>query len=197
MLRLGNESSARKAYKSLSARLPHTQSIISVFTMTWMIFYGWTIFNIAWKLRSWLNNLSPWEISSLISYFMVFNVLEAILVVAALLVLCFLLPNQMFREEFVVRGIIVVTSILASMMLHLMINSDKVAARFTFFQSLPWWWLLTITGTVFLAWFLPKKPVVRRSLREVAERASVFLLILIPSAIVGAVVVLLRYFLPG
>lgn len=181
----------------LILRLPEIQSIVAVFAVTSVVLYGWTILEVGWKLRSWLYNLNVWEIFSVFSYLMVLNFLEAALALLGLILLSLLLPVKVMREAFVARGVIIVLCILGSMLLHLKLISNHDLAETNFVQSLRLWWLVTFMLTVVLAWFVPRIPLVVKALKEFADRAIVFLFILLPLSAVGLVVIVVRFFSAG
>jgi hypothetical protein len=183
--------------KTISSRLPDWNSIWLVFAVVCLVLYGWTIANITWKLNSWLTTLTAWEIFSVISYLMVINFLEACLVMAGLLGLCVILPASLMKDQFVSRALVIALCILGSMGLHLQINSGGLGRRIVFIQTLKQWWLITFLLTIALAWFLPKVRFVSRALQEFADRATVFLYILMPLTALGFIVIIFRFLFPG
>jgi hypothetical protein len=178
----------------LVLRLPEFQSIAAVFAVTSVVLYGWTILEFGWKLSSWLYNLTVWEIFSVFSYLMVFNFLEAVLALLGLIILSLLLPVKIMRDAFVARGGIIVLCILGSMLLHLKIVSNYDLAETSFVQSLWLWWLVTFIVTFILTWFIPKMPLAVKALKEFADRAIVFLFILLPLSAIGLIVIVVRFF---
>ena len=188
-----NEVMPQPVPRGLAARFPELQTIIGVFAVTAFLLYGWTFLNVAWKIRSWLYNLTSSEIFALLSYAVVFNFLESSVVIAGLLGLCFALPKRILRDEFEARSVIIIVCFLGSMILHLMINSTDDSLRVNFYQSLRLWWLITFILTTILAWFLPRLRVVKKALHEFADRATVFLFILMPLSLVGFIVIIFRF----
>lgn len=181
--------------KTLSSRLPDFNSIVLVFSVVCLILYSWTIVSISWKLNAWLSNLTFWEITSMISYLMVFDFLEALLVIGGLLSLCFILPGNILKDHFVVRGTVIVLCILVSMMLHLYLNSEVVAMRLSFMRSFKRWWFYAFWVTLILTWMSSKFRLTVKAVEGFADRTTVFLFLLIPLSALGFVVIAIRFIL--
>jgi hypothetical protein len=177
--------------KTFMARLPDWQSILLVFAVVSLVFYGWTIVSSAWKLNSWARNLNPWEIISLLSYLMMQNFLESVLALTGLTALTWILPADALRERFAVRGIIIALCVLSSMALHLHLYGD--GARSTVVTSLGLWWFATFAVTAVLAWLLPKIPACEKLISEFADRATVFLYIFLPLTALAFIVIVFRF----
>jgi hypothetical protein len=89
---------------SLLQRFPNISAILPVYAVIAVPIFGWTITFWLWKLPSWLKFLTLGEIAAILSYALMIAFFESMLICGLLLLLCFLLPSQAFRDRFVVRG---------------------------------------------------------------------------------------------
>jgi hypothetical protein len=176
--------------RSFTNRLPDFRSIVLVFSVISLVFYGWTFVSIAWKLNSWAMNLLPEEIGVLICNLMVLSFLESIAVVLTLLVFSLLLPQKALKDKFVVRGSILVLCVFGSMGLHLKLHADEVNHLIA--RSLELWWLLTSLLAIVLMWYLPRLHATEPVIREFADRTTVFLYLFLPITAIGLLVMALR-----
>jgi hypothetical protein len=97
-------------------RLPNRQAILQVYAVIAVMFSAWTITAFLWKLSAWLLILNIGEIFTVFSYSMVANLLESLTVLLLLLIVCALLPASLLRDDFVVRGTMVATGLVGSLM---------------------------------------------------------------------------------
>jgi hypothetical protein len=68
----------------------------------------WAIVNLLRELPAWLLRLSIWELIGVISYVLVFALVESVAFLVALLVLAALLPAKLLRDRFVAVGTMLV-----------------------------------------------------------------------------------------
>src|SRR5262245_54136184 len=100
-------------------RLPNTQAILQVYAVGAMLFSVWTITAFLWKLSDWLIMLNLGEITVLFAYSMITNLLESLCIVLLLLGVCVLLPAPLLRDDFVVRGSILVIGLIGALMTYI------------------------------------------------------------------------------
>jgi hypothetical protein len=175
----------------MQKRLPPLAHILPVYAVISFVIYGWTILLILWKLPSWLFFLHTGEIIAILSYSFLLNLIESLLVLLALLGVCWLLPPSWLRNDFNVRGVALVLGLFASMMLHLeMYNNSDL--REAFIHSLLPWWGVTVPVAVGVTWLASKAAWLRRGLIELSDRLIVFLYIFIPLSLLSLVVVIFR-----
>ncbi len=112
--------------KSISVlqRFPNRQAILQVYAIIAFLISAWTIVAFLWKLSAWLLVLNLGEIFTVFSYAMVVNLIESLTVLMVLLVLCALLPPPVFRDDFIVRGSILASGIIGSLMAFLRLHRD-------------------------------------------------------------------------
>lgn len=170
----------------LRDRVPKFDQIIPVFAVTSLFVYGWTTYRFLQKLPSWLYYLNAREILLNLSHTLVINFVECALILGALVALSILLPGRFFGDAFVARASLL--SILGvSYLIYLaLIIGDSKASQF----PMDVFTLVPVVGLVILmlSVFLPLISVLRAVLEDFADRAIVFLYLLVPlSALAGVV----------
>ena len=175
----------------VSRLLPDRQSIAMVFAVVSLVYYGRTFLSIFWEFNSWIKNLTSWEILSIISSAIVRSFLEAALLVLVVLMLAAVLPGKVLREKFAVRGSIVMICVLASIMIH--VKLYEIGTQNVLVRSVLLWWCATLLLTALLAWLLPMLRVAETIVYEIADRAIIFLYILVPATLLGTLVMLIRF----
>src|SRR5688572_9713921 len=100
-------------------RFPPYASILSVYAVICFMIYSWTTLTMFWKFPSWLFNLTLDEIIGINAYSFTLNLFEGIFMLGALLFLCMLLPAGFLKDDFTIRGTIIIACLLGSAMLHL------------------------------------------------------------------------------
>jgi hypothetical protein len=161
-------------------RLPNRQAILQVYAVVAVMFSAWTMTAFLWKLSAWLLILNVGEIFTVFSYSMVANLLESLTVLLLLLIVCALLPASLLRDDFVVRGTIVATGLVGSLMafvkLHMQFGMESG-------MKLLIGPLVVLLLTAILLAFPPKFRLVRflrAAIQWISDRMLVFLYILIP-----------------
>jgi len=97
-------------------RFPKAQAILQVYAVIAVMLSGWTMTAFLWKLSAWLLILNIGEIFTVFSYSMVVNLIESLIVMLLLLLICVLFPASFLRDDFVVRGTILATGLIGSLM---------------------------------------------------------------------------------
>src|SRR5262245_15082942 len=97
-------------------RLPSFQAVLQVYAVIAVMLSAWTITAFLWKLSDWLMILNVREIATIFSYSMTTNLLEGLLLLLLLLALCAMLPAPILRDDFVVRGTILVIGLIGALM---------------------------------------------------------------------------------
>jgi hypothetical protein len=61
----------------------------------------WSIYNLLKEIPAWILRLSYWELAGVISYTLLFALVESLIVLVFLIILAALLPARIFRDKFV------------------------------------------------------------------------------------------------
>jgi hypothetical protein len=176
-------------------RFPTISAILPVYAVIAVPIFGWTITSWLWKLPSWLNFLTPGEIAAIFFYAILTAFVESILICSFLLLLCFILPSQMFRDQFVVRG----TWIAIGLALSILGNGGwRGMTRFTYAEvSLTFWSIASLILIILLTLISTKVHFMTYVADWISDRLIIFLYILIPLSILSILVVVFRNTLSG
>ena len=153
------------------------------------MFAGWTITAFLWKLSAWLLLLNIGEILTIFSYAMATNFLESMIIMLLLLSACILLPANVLRDEFVVRGTILSVGLIGSLMVFVGSQMQFGIERGLLLLIAP---LLVFILTAFLLLRASKLHRVRSIAVSFSDRAVVFLFVLVPLFAVASIYVILR-----
>ena len=153
-----------------------------------MMIYGWTTYSFIRRLPSWLYYLKFQEILSNYSYAAIINFLEALLFMGGILVINFLLPRRLFLDLFVARGsLFAVLGVGYLIYLALAVGQSKA---FQFPEELFLWAPAVFLALLVVVLFLARVEAVRRISEDFADRAVIFLYVLLPLTSVGLLVFL-------
>jgi hypothetical protein len=170
----------------LRNKFPTAAQVAQVFAVASIMIYGWTTYRLIQKLPSWLYYLNFKEILSNYSYTLVFDFMETLLFVGMILLLNFLLPKKFFLDFFVVRGSLLSIFGLGYLIyLALAVGASK-ATQFPI--DLFRWAPLAFLVILALAIFLPRIETIRKGTEDFANRAVIFLYILLPLTGLGTLV---------
>lgn len=170
----------------LRNKFPTTGQIAQVFAVASIMIYGWTTYRLIQKLPSWLYYLNFKEILSNISYTLVFDFMETLLFVGMILLINLLLSKRFFLDLFVARGsLLSVLGLGYLIYLALAVGASK-ATQFP--MGLFRWALLVFLAILALSIFLPRIETVRKVTEDFANRAVIFLYILLPLTGLGTLI---------
>ena len=174
----------------LRSKIPAAGQIAQVFAVASLMIYGWTLYGFLDRLPSWLHYLNFIEILSNYSYAAVFNFVEVLLFIAGILALNLVLPRKFFMDRFVARG-----SLFAVLGLGYLIYLAVAVGRSKAFQFPAE--LFTLAPVVLLvllaaALLLARVDTVRKATEDFADRAVIFLYILLPLSALGVIVFLVN-----
>jgi hypothetical protein len=176
--------------KTLRDRFPSNHQIISVFAVASMLIYGWTLYRVAQKLPSWLLFLNFQEIVFNYAYALVFNFLESLLFTGVILLISLVLPKKFFMDRFVARGALFAILELGYIIYLALAIGQSKASQF------PWevinWAPLIMMVLFALAVLLPGIVLIRKAVDGFADRAIIFLYILVPLSGLAGVVCLIN-----
>lgn len=175
---------------SILRRFPATSAILQVYAVITAPIFGWTITSWLWKLPSWLNFLTPGEITAIFFYAMLTAFLESVLICSVFLLLCLLLPPQLFRDHYVVRG----TWVALGLCLSILGNGVwRAMTRFTYAEiSLLIWSFVSLIIIVLLAFVSTRVRFMTLLAAWISDRLTIFLYLLIPLSILSVLVVVIR-----
>jgi hypothetical protein len=170
----------------LRNKFPTAAQVAQVFAVASIMIYGWTTYRLIQKLPSWLYYLNFKEILSNTSYTLVFDFVETLLFVGMILLLNFLLPKKFFLDFFVARGSLLSIFGLGYLIyLALAVGASK-ATQFP--MDMFRWAPLVFLVILALAIFLPRIETVRKVTEDFANRAVIFLYILLPLTSLGTLI---------
>ena len=158
-------------------RFPDRQSILQVYAVIAVMISGWTIVAFLRKLPSWLLTLNVREILTVFSYAMAANLVESLIVLLLILALCVLLPPRLLRDDFVIRGTLLVIGVVGSLIVVLeLLRQYGIGGS----SKLLFGPLVVMLLTVFLLVFSSKIRFVQSTVLWISDRLIVFLYILLP-----------------
>lgn len=153
-----------------------------------LLVYGWTVYWIAWKFPSWIFYLTTSEILWIICYALVVNLLESLILIFGVLVLGFLVPKAWLADRFGPVGTLL--SILMAGVLMYFSQPIQLAERFSYAPLIQMG--ISFLAAFALATLLSRYRPVAAFLELLADRAKIFLYILLPISLVSLVIVILR-----
>ena len=175
---------------SLLRRFPSIPTILPVYAVIAVPIFGWTITSWLWKLPSWLNFLTSGEITAIFFYAILTAFIESLLVCSFLLLLCLLLPSQLFRDQFIVRG----TWLAIGLAFAILGNGIwRGITRFTYTEvSLTLWSMVSLIPIVAVTMLSVRVRMMARLADWISDRLLIFLYILIPLSMISVLVVVIR-----
>jgi len=173
---------------NLIRKLPGKQQIAQVFAVISILLYGWTTYRFIQKLPSWLYYLNAGEIISNYSFTLVLNFLEALLFLSLVIVIGFLLPKKFFLERFVAHGSLLAVFSLGYLIYLASAIGQSKSSQFP--SELFNWTPLVFLIVFLLAISLPFLKPVQKIIDGFADRAVVFLYVLLPVTGLGILIFL-------
>jgi hypothetical protein len=174
---------------SVRKRLPEALAVWQVYAVIAVLLSGWTITAFLRKLPSWLLTLNLGEILTIFSYSMLTNLVESLIVLFLLLMICIVLPPELLRNDFAVRGTILAIGLIGSLMAAL-----GLLKQFGIGSSIRL--LIGPLVVIVLAWvllfFSTKSRSVHSAVLWISDRLTVFLFILLPLFVTLSVIVVFR-----
>lgn len=171
-------------------RLPNFSTIIPVYAVVAFPIFSWTTVVWFWKLPYWLNFLTVGEIASIFSYAMMTALFESLLVIGFLLLICFILPAKLFRDQFVARGtwlaLGLTLAFLGNGLWRSTLGYSYIEASFVF------WTLISVLVICVLTYAAARVAFMGRLAEWISDRLTIFLYILIPVFALSVVIVIIR-----
>jgi hypothetical protein len=175
---------------AISSRLPSRQQAAQVYAVIVLLLYGWMMWWFLFRFTTWRLYLTAWEIGGVLAFSIVTAFLESILVALVLLAITFCLPRSWIRDSFVARG-----AMLAGATLLYMMYLDDQFKHEMLFPGLPkplWLLALPLAAVPIVTYASGRIPWLRRLVESFADRATVFLYLLVPLSALSVLVLVVR-----
>jgi len=169
-------------------KIPNLEEIVPVYAVIVMMVYPWSLTRFFWKLSSWVLFASVGDLAAILSYMVVVNLLESILVLLVLIVVSLVLPSIWFYDRFKTRS---VSLVLLGLGYVLYLNS-RFEAGSPYPMELIRWIPAAVVAILALVFTMDQIGFLRRVLEDLASRLTIFLYISIPVSIISLLVVLVR-----
>lgn len=173
-------------------RFPDYQNLIGLYALIVLMVYSWTLFTSFYKLPSWMLHFTTIQIIAIFAYAFSLNLLESLFVLFGLFFLNYtIFVSLKNREEFQARSFLTALVLLASSMQRLILFQEYsdvaafVSGEFT-------WWITTITIGLPLVILIPKIKKVRDLIRNLADRATIFLYVYLPLSFISILIIIIR-----
>lgn len=174
---------------NVKRRLPDLASLASVYSVIVVMLYGWSLTAFIWKLPSWMNYLSAGELLVIFAYTLAYGLLDSLAIMAILVLLTALLPQHFLQDDFIVRSVVVLVSLIGSGMAFLALyvrDGQQIAAH-------GWIWLaVTLIVLAGLLVVVNRWKTAHHAVAWFADQTTIFLFILTPLSLISALVVLYR-----
>lgn len=151
----------------------------------------WAIINILRAIPSWILSRTIWEMIGIISYPLIFALIESLLFLVGLIILAVILPKQILRCNFVALGSL--AALLATL--------GMIVAHF-YGEDLGIWtlkdfgkYLLVLIGLVIVSWVLVyylKR--LKRTIESIASRLTPLSTVYLSLDIIAVMVIVIRNF---
>jgi hypothetical protein len=173
---------------NVASRFPSLKQLAPVYSVGVVAVYGFSIMNFLWRVPSLINYSTMGQVGVIFSYMIVVNLIESLMIVFMPIVLSVILPGKWFFEQFVTKGVLLVSLGLGYFgYISSHINTEE-DFPYPLFKLAPFV-AVVILALVFL---LARIKFVQKSLEWVAEQLEVFLFLSIPLSAIALVVVLIR-----
>ena len=173
-----------------SRRIPPVAQILPVYAVIVLIVYTWTLLWFFWKVPGWLYFLNAGEILTELAYNLTVNFAESLVVLCGPLFLAIVLPRRWFYDVFVARGASLVMAVLGYMMF--LADQFKNKSDYPTLSLQLWTVLLALAGIAVLVYLFGRFAVLRRIVEFIADRATIFVYILVPLSLLSLLVVIVR-----
>lgn len=174
----------------ISSRLPGRQQLSQVYAIIVLLLYGWMTWWFLFRFTTWRLYLNAWEIAGVLAFSLTTTLVESALVFFVLLILALLLPQKWLGDVFVARG----GMLAAAGLIYMMYLDDQLKHEMLFpaLPTAPWLLVLPLAGILVLVYAAGHFPWLRRAVESLADRATVFLYLLMPLSAVSVLVLAAR-----
>ena len=169
-------------------KIPDHSTMLSVYAISVMFVYGWTMYWFIWNFPSWIYYLTISEIVSIAAYSAVSNLLESLIILCLPLLFALILPANWVSDRFIAFGALQVAFIDALLMYYAHFFQAETSFSFE-----PFFWIpVFLAVSLGLAIMLAKIRLVADVVGLFADRAKIFLYLSIPLSIVSIFVVVIQ-----
>jgi hypothetical protein len=172
----------------IKSRLPKFNEILPVLGLIAFVVHGWAIWRFFYRLPSWILSSSTFEVISIFAYTNAFALIESFLVLLFLLIVCFILPAQWYKNGFMYNGFITVLVAAISSYLYQSYFLTKFPPMSLLYEH------FGITFAVIVALILLARyiPIFRKAVLFVADNFSIMLYLYVPLGLLSLILVTLR-----
>ena len=177
----------------LESKLPSSQEVLPVFSVIVFIVFTWTLYRMFFQVPSLLFYMRVWDVLIIISYVLMFALIESVIVLGLLLIFSLVFPAKYFKDNFVAQGSTVVLMI--SMGAFALQRKMKIMYRLDGWELIlyPFVILAAIVFVIFAASYIYDRfKLLPHIINTVAERMIVFVVLYVPLSILGLLVVFVR-----
>lgn len=168
-------------------RLPNFHDVVSVYAVIASMLFAWSLLLFFWYLPSWLHFMTLGDLIAVFSYVMASSFFESLAFLLFLLFLCFSLPSNYLRNEFIVRGTSITLCVIGMIMIYFRINNINIANIL-----FSWLGASLALAAITISLLLTKIRQVEQALILLSDRLTIFLYILIPLSIFSLLVIIIR-----
>ena len=172
----------------VASRFPSLKQVAPVYSVIVVAIYGFSIIRFFWRVPSLINYSTVGQVGVIFSYMVVVNLIESLMIMCAPIALSMMLPGKWFFEQFVAKGVLLVSMVLGYFgYISCHINTEE-----DFPYSLVKWAPLVFFLILVLVFLLARIKFLTKVLEWVAEQLEVFLTLSLPISMIALVVVLVR-----
>lgn len=87
--------------QTLKNRIVSRNELIYALAASIFVIHIWSIYNMLEQIPAWILRLGYWDLAGVISYTLVFALIESLIVILFLIILAAVLPARIFKDKFV------------------------------------------------------------------------------------------------
>ena len=154
-----------------------------------LMVYGWTMISFFWELPSWHNFLTFDELLKVLTYSILVNFLESLVVLCLPVLLSIILPKKWFYDSFISRGALTVILGLGYLMYFIQSFDVRIDYPNLLVKATP----LIFLVILLIAYIIDRVALVRKIMESFADRTIVFIYISLPLSILSLCVVVFNF----
>lgn len=170
-------------------RLPRRDEVLYTFGAGAFFVHLWTFYNIFNEVPAWVIRMNLWEVISVVSYVLVFALIDSLMLIGGLILLAALLPSNWFKDHFIAQGSIS-AFLIASFAAFFHLWGD-VLNIWSFKRLLFWGGIVALTVTL-VSFIVNQFPRISSAIQQVVERLAIVSAIYFIFDIISVIIVLTR-----